>query len=217
MDGGSGGGSGSGAGSACGAGGGAYSGVSGGVDSAGSGGGESFGFGFRLGVRDFDRWRILVPIFAVAEGASGTDFRGRRGGLARGRVRGCGRGRGTLFSVRTTRTGFAFGSPTSAPSGGGSGARSIPGSRRTASSATKTIATTRATPRHLILTPLIPSQGTGRRELSPSGPAQPCSARTFSMSANWSSTQSPGLRPKTMFFRPLDHSAFCSGSIVRAR
>ncbi len=50
------------------------------------------------------------------------------------------------------RPGFAFGSPTSAPSGGGSGARSTPGTSRTPSSATTTIAATLATPRHLIRT-----------------------------------------------------------------
>jgi hypothetical protein len=49
------------------------------------------------------------------------------------------------------------------------------------------------------------------------GPAQERAARAFSMSASWSSTQSPGLRPKTISRRPAAHSAFCSGSMVRAR
>jgi hypothetical protein len=48
-------------------------------------------------------------------------------------------------------------------------------------------------------------------------PPQPLAARAVSMSASWSSTQSPGLRPKTISRRPRAHSAFCSGSIVRAR
>src|ERR1700760_1821415 len=126
---------------ACGAGVGTYSGAGGGV---GSGGGDGFGFDFGLGGRGFGRCRIRVPIFAVAAGASGMDFGGW----------------GVLSGLRATRTGFAFGSPTSAPSGGGSGALSSPGSSRTPSIATRTIAATRATPRHLILTPLIPSQGT---------------------------------------------------------
>jgi hypothetical protein len=54
-------------------------------------------------------------------------------------------------------TGATFGSPTSAASGGGSGARRSPGSTRTASTATRTIAATLATPRHLIRTSAIPS------------------------------------------------------------
>jgi hypothetical protein len=62
---------------------------------------------------------------------------------------------------------FARGKPTSAPSGGGSGARSNPGSRRTAIRATRTIAAARTTPRHLIRTPAIPRQGMGRHVFSP--------------------------------------------------
>lgn len=70
-------------------------------------------------------------------------------------------------SVTDCATGFAFGSPTSAPSGGGSGARSRLGSSRAPISATTTIAATRATPRHLIRTPPIALQGPDRRDLSP--------------------------------------------------
>lgn len=62
---------------------------------------------------------------------------------------------------------FAFGSPTSAANGGGSGARSSSGTNLKAISPTATIATTRATPRHLIRTPAIPSQGMDAGELSP--------------------------------------------------
>jgi hypothetical protein len=79
-------------------------------------------------------------------------------------------GRSPEIGLRTTRIGllatgvtdlrapgFARGSPTSAGTGGGSGARSSPGTSRSASSATRTIAAARATPRHLIRTLAIPS------------------------------------------------------------
>jgi hypothetical protein len=47
--------------------------------------------------------------------------------------------------------------------------------------------------------------------------AQARAPRALAMSASWSSTQSPGLREKMISRRPLAHSAFCSGSMVRAR
>jgi hypothetical protein len=78
--------------------------------------------------------------FATARGTSATGFAPARFGTDRG----------------VSATGFARGNPTSAPSGGGSGARTSPGARRTASTPTTTIAATRATPRHLIRTPAIP-------------------------------------------------------------
>jgi hypothetical protein len=63
--------------------------------------------------------------------------------------------------------GFAFGSPTSLPSGGGSGARRRLGTSRSAIRPTTTIAATRATPRHLIRTPATARQGAGGADLSP--------------------------------------------------
>jgi hypothetical protein len=63
--------------------------------------------------------------------------------------------------------GFALGSPTSRPSGGGSGPRSRLGTKLSAISPTATIAATRATPRHLIRTPAIPSQGSDGQVLPP--------------------------------------------------
>ena len=41
--------------------------------------------------------------------------------------------------------------------------------------------------------------------------------RSSSMSASWSSTQSPGLREKMISFRPSDHSRLVTGSRVSAR
>jgi hypothetical protein len=63
--------------------------------------------------------------------------------------------------------GLTFGSPTSRPSGGGSGACSRVGTSLRAISPTTTIATTRATPRHLIRTPATARQGPGGPDLSP--------------------------------------------------
>lgn len=106
--------------------------------------------------------RRRVPITAVAAGRSraprrlplrllrrrsGVDFATRRTGFATPRT-----------GFATAPTGLlapAFGSPTSAPSGGGSGARSSPGASRTPSRAMATIAAARATPPHLIRTPAI--------------------------------------------------------------
>jgi hypothetical protein len=56
----------------------------------------------------------------------------------------------------TSVTGVARGNPTSAASGGGSGARRNPGSRRSTSRPTTRIAAALATPCHLIRTPAIP-------------------------------------------------------------
>jgi hypothetical protein len=78
--------------------------------------------------------------------------------------------RGAGFGTVATgllAAGLAFGSPTSAPSGGGSGARSSPGRSRSPIRPTATIAAARATPRHLIRTPAIPRQGADRHVFSP--------------------------------------------------
>jgi hypothetical protein len=109
------------------------------------------------------RCRRLLPITASDAGASltlrGRDLRCRDG---RRCLRGWRGGRGTLLDDAvpagrgTSVTGAAFGSPTSAESGGGSGARRKLGSRRTASRPTRAIAATFATPRHLIRTSAIP-------------------------------------------------------------
>jgi hypothetical protein len=89
---------------------------------------------------------------------------GRRRGRAFRRRRAAGFGTtGSGFFA----TGSTFGSPTSAPSGGGSGARRSPGTSRSAIRPTTTIAATRATRRHLIRTPAIPCQGLGDLSLSP--------------------------------------------------
>ena len=63
--------------------------------------------------------------------------------------------------------GLTFGSPTSRPSGGGSGACSKVGASLRATSPTTTTAATRATPRHLIRTPATARQGGGGPNLSP--------------------------------------------------
>jgi hypothetical protein len=97
---------------------------------------------------------VRAPITAFDAGASGTGRRWAFGGF-----------------FGATRTGLvagrAFGSPTSRPSGGGSGARSRLGTSRSAIIITKTIAATRATLRHLIRTLATARQGVGGPDLSP--------------------------------------------------
>jgi hypothetical protein len=106
----------------------------------------------------------------------GRAFGGRRRVLRRGAERRV--GGFCLADVRVVRVAgrlawvtvvclAVVGSPTSAASGGGSGARSNPGTSRNAIRPRTTIAAARATPRHLIRTPAIPRQGTGRHDLSP--------------------------------------------------
>jgi hypothetical protein len=90
---------------------------------------------------------VREPITADAAGASEISFFGTSG-LVFGFFRG--------LTTAVSGVGFAtfFGSPTSAPRGGGSGARRTSGSNLALISAT-TIAATFATPRHLIRTPAI--------------------------------------------------------------
>jgi hypothetical protein len=91
---------------------------------------------------------VREPITADAAGASEISFFGTSG-------RGFGFFRGLTTAVSGVGFTTFFGSPTSAPRGGGSGARRTSGSNRTPISATTTIAATFATPRHLIRTPAI--------------------------------------------------------------
>jgi hypothetical protein len=89
----------------------------------------------------------MVPVAAAASAAFVTrPFGGRSAGF---------------FPV------FACGSPTSAPRGGGSGARSSPGSSRTPTRTRTTIAATLVTPRHLIRTSAMRHQAFECHPFSP--------------------------------------------------
>gem|GEM_PF-5745110 len=180
------------AGAGTGSAGGAGAGSGGGGGGSGAGGGGAGGGG--LGAAGAAAGPSLPPRAGCLESAFtapaprvgwvcgfGPGLVRRPGFGVRGRDLGTGAGSASIASR---------GSPTSAATGGGSGGVNSPGSSRRASRATTATRAALPAADHRTRTPRMRCQAPGAREFSPYA----VSARSCSMSCNWSSTQSPGLR-----------------------